>query len=116
LGSIPREPKADYAKACIAVDGNGARDMVVGSSFFVVTLGYARPFQLLDREQNLVWEESLPHGSLLQVTADMNREFYHAVPRDPAQPRAQPRYSAIFRTIRAASREMAAVGYALRLG
>jgi len=92
------------------VDGNGARDMVAGSSFFVVTLGYARPFQLLDRDHNLVWEEALPHGSLLQVTAEMNREFYHAVPRDPAQPRAQPRYSAIFRTIRAASRELAAVG------
>ncbi len=82
------------------VDGNGARDMAAGTSFFVVTLGYARPFQLLDDDCNVVWEERLAHGSLLRVTAEMNREFCHAVPPDPAQPSGKPRYSAIFRTIR----------------
>ena len=78
---------------------NGARDMVAGSSFFVLTLGYARPFQLLDNDRNVVWEARLSHGSLLQVTAEMNRDFYHAAPPDPTQPKNRPRYSVIFRTI-----------------
>ena len=85
------------------VDGNGARDMAEGTSFFVLTLGYSRPFQLLDDDLNVVWEEHLLHGSLLRVTADMNRALYHAVPRDPSQPENCPRYSAIFRTIKSGS-------------
>ena len=84
----------------LGVNGNGARDMAAGTSFFVLTLGYTRPFQLLDSDQKIVWQEQLPHGSLLQVTAAMNREFFHAVPPDPTQPKDCPRYSAIFRTIR----------------
>ena len=84
----------------VGVDGNGAHDMVAGTSFFVLTLGYARPFQLLDDKSKVVWEERLPHGSLLRVTAEMNRELLHAVPGDQSQPRDCPRYSAIFRTIR----------------
>lgn len=81
------------------VPGSGAHDMVADTSFFVLTLGFPRPFQLLDSERNVVWETRLPHGSLLQVTAEMNRDYFHAVPRDPAQPGNCPRYSAIFRTI-----------------
>ncbi len=83
------------------VVGNGAHDMAAGSSFFVLTLGYARPFQLIDQAGDVAWEERLSHGSLLQVTATMNREYLHAVPRDPSQPDDCPRYSVIFRTIHA---------------
>lgn len=82
------------------VAGSGAHDMAADTSFFVLTLGYARPFQLLNTDHEVVWEERLPHGSLLQVTSTMNRELYHAVPRDPTQPSDQSRYSLIFRTIR----------------
>jgi hypothetical protein len=87
------------------VSGDGARDMAAGASSFVVTLGHPRPFQLLDEDENLIREERLPHGSLFQVTAEMPRDFFHAVPRDPTQPSGTPPYSAIFHTIRVASRQ-----------
>lgn len=86
------------------VPGNGAHDMAADTSFFVLSLGYPRLFQLLAEDQQVVWEERLAHGSLLRVTGAMNRELWHAVPRDPDQPADQPRYSAIFRTIRKPSK------------
>ena len=92
------------------VPGNGAHDMAADSSFFVVTLGFARPFQILDNDLNIAWEERLPHGSLLQVTADLNRTYYHAVPRAPTQPNENPRFSVIFRTIAKSSFQPACAG------
>ena len=81
------------------VPGNGAHDMAVATSFFVVTVGYPRLFQFVDAKQAIVWQERLAHGSLLQVTADLNRSLWHTVPRAPEEPNDRPRYSVIFRTI-----------------
>ena len=81
------------------IAGNGAHDMAANTSFFVVSVGYPRLFQLLDDRRAVVWEDRLVHGSLMRVTSDMNRLFWHAVPRDLKHPSDRPRYSAIFRTI-----------------
>ena len=72
-----------------------------GTSFFVLSFGTPRKFQLLDASKSgsVVWEKSLASGSLLVVSAELNRTHFHAVPKDKSWT-GEARWSLIFRTIR----------------
>ena len=67
-----------------------------GSSFFVISVGTPRTFQLGD-ENKVVWEAALPDCSMIQIDAQTNAEFKHCVPQDPTWKGT--RWSLIFRTI-----------------
>ena len=85
------------------------------TGFFLLSFGTPRRFQFLETEMRevtkkgttrlkevpgaVVWEQELASGSLLVVTPQMNREFFHALPKTRAW-QGQPRFSLIFRTIR----------------
>ena len=67
-----------------------------GTSFFVISTGDPRVFQLGD-ETKVAWEAALPDCSMIQVTAKMNQKYKHCVPQDPDWQGC--RWSLIFRTI-----------------
>ena len=68
-----------------------------GTSFFVISVGTPRTFQM-GHEGNIVWEEKLPHRSLLKISAEDNVRYQHRVPQDPSWEGV--RWSLIFRTIK----------------
>ena len=70
--------------------------MARGSSFFVISVGDPRTFQLGD-ENKVVWESSLPHCSMIKIDAATNVKFKHCVPQDPNW--SGTRWRLIFRTI-----------------
>ena len=79
------------------VQGSGAKDMLEGSSFFNLSFGTPRHFDLIDSDGHVKWSEYLGHGSLLKVSFEANRDFKHAVPPDEHWTGAA-RCSVIFRT------------------
>ena len=72
------------------------------TSFFVISFGTPRKFQLLSQvkpDDVVEWEAPLKSGSLLVVSGALNQSHWHAVPKDPTW-KGEPRWSLIFRTIR----------------
>ena len=67
-----------------------------GSSFYVISTGDPRVFQLGD-EDNVVWSNALPDRSMICVDASTNARFKHCVPQDAEWKGV--RWSLIFRTI-----------------
>jgi len=107
-------PHKDKAKGVFVRDGVHT-DMSQDGSFFVLSLGNHRLFTL-QRNRNvpdpkpwqiekgvkaltnadIVWQQYLAPGSMLQISASDNRTFYHAVHQ---QANAGTRFSIVFRTI-----------------
>lgn len=72
------------------------------TSFFVLSFGTPRTFQLLSQSKPtevVEWEAALASGSLLVISGALNKSHFHAVPKDEHWT-GDPRYSLIFRTIR----------------
>ena len=67
-----------------------------GSSFFVISVGDPRTFELGD-ESAVLWQNALPHRSMIVIDAQTNMNVKHQVPQDPNW--AGCRWSLIFRTI-----------------
>ena len=80
-------------------------------SFFVLSFGTPRRFQLLDTNYiktdkgriiqkigDVIWDKELLNNSILRVSGKSNQLYYHAVPKDKNW-KGTPRYSLIFRTI-----------------
>ena len=67
-----------------------------GSSFFVLSVGDPRTFELGD-ESAVIWSKALPHGSMIKVDAETNMNVKHCVPQD--RDWVGCRWSLIFRTI-----------------
>jgi alkylated DNA repair dioxygenase AlkB len=78
------------------VEGSGAKDIMVGTSIYSVSLGEPRTFQLLDNNENVVWSQKLAHGSLFQLHPETNKALKHEVPKENV---GGTRYSIIFRSI-----------------
>ena len=93
-------------------------DKIQKGFFADISLGYPRTLQLIDAStKKVVASQLLASGSLAFITAEDNGQFVqgrkrakgdakvqgtrclHAVPKDPQQPRAQPRFSIVFRPI-----------------
>ena len=74
-----------------------------GTSFFVLSFGTPRNFQLLNgppkKGGTVVWKKPLANGSLLVVSGELNRTHWHEVPKDKSWA-GEARWSLIFRTIR----------------
>ena len=66
------------------------------SSFFVVSVGDPRTFELGD-ESAVLWSKALPHCSMITIDAQTNARVKHQVPQD--QNWVGCRWSLIFRTI-----------------
>jgi alkylated DNA repair dioxygenase AlkB len=62
-----------------------------------VSLGAERLFRLNQKSGRVVWSEELPHGSLLIMAGDTQKNFRHEVPKEPAI--AGPRINLTFRHI-----------------
>lgn len=62
-----------------------------------VSLGAERLFRLKDQNRKVVFQERLPHGSLLIMAGQTQRNFTHEVPKEPAV--LQPRINLTFRRI-----------------
>ena len=72
------------------------------TSFFVLSFGTPRTFQLLSKvkpTEVVEWEALLASGSLLVISGPLNKSHFHALPKDKDWA-GDPRYSLIFRTIR----------------
>jgi alkylated DNA repair dioxygenase AlkB len=67
-----------------------------GSSFFVISVGDPRTFELGD-ESAVLWSNALPHRSMITVDAATNAMVKHQVPPDKHWVGC--RWSLIFRTI-----------------
>jgi hypothetical protein len=67
-----------------------------GSSFFVISVGDPRTFELGD-ESAVIWQNALPHRSLIAIDAETNVNVKHQVPQDKNWVGC--RWSLIFRTI-----------------
>ena len=76
--------------------------------FFDISLGYAREFQLLTKDDNqVVASQRLESGSLAAISVEDNGhgprcedgKYLHSVPPDFHQPADQPRFSIVFRAI-----------------
>jgi hypothetical protein len=67
-----------------------------GSSFFVISVGDPRTFELGD-ESAVIWQKALPHCSMIQIDAVTNVNVKHQVPQDKNWVGC--RWSLIFRTI-----------------
>ena len=67
-----------------------------GSSFYVVSVGDPRTFELGD-ESAVLWSKALPHRSLITIDAETNAKVKHQVPQDAKWVGC--RWSLIFRTI-----------------
>jgi alkylated DNA repair dioxygenase AlkB len=78
------------------VEVNGAKDIVAGTTIFSISVGKERTSQLI-KDEVVVWEQKLAHGSLFKLHPDTNKHFKHAVPRENV---GGDRYSIIFRHIK----------------
>ena len=67
-----------------------------GSSFFVISVGDPRVFQLGD-ESAVLWQSALPHRSMIAIDAVTNKNVMHRVPQDSTWVGC--RWSLIFRNI-----------------
>ena len=67
-----------------------------GSSFFVISVGDSRTFELGD-ESAVLWSNALPHCSMISIDAQTNAKVKHQVPQDRNWVGC--RWSLIFRTI-----------------
>jgi len=78
-------------------------DMARDASFHAISLGATREFMIQTSRDvppapaDVVWRKGLASGSMLRVSAMDNREYYHAVPKQPGT--VGTRYSIIFRTL-----------------
>jgi len=62
-----------------------------------VSLGMERVFRLKREDGTVAFSERLPHGSLLIMAGDTQRNFKHEVPKEPHV--TQPRINLTFRRI-----------------
>jgi hypothetical protein len=67
-----------------------------GTSFYVISVGDPRSFELGD-ETAVLWENALPHRSMICIDAQTNANVKHQVPQDKHWHGC--RWSLIFRTI-----------------
>jgi hypothetical protein len=67
-----------------------------GSSFFVISVGDSRTFELGD-ESAVLWANALSHRSMIAIDAATNANVKHQVP--PEKHWTGCRWSLIFRTI-----------------
>ena len=67
-----------------------------GSSFYVISVGDPRTFELGDETATL-WESALPHRSMICIDSETNANVKHQVPQDKHWHGC--RWSLIFRTI-----------------
>ena len=67
-----------------------------GTSFFVISVGDPRTFELGD-ESAVIWNNALPHRSMICIDAETNANVKHQVPQDKHWVGC--RWSLIFRTI-----------------
>ena len=67
-----------------------------GTSFYVISVGDPRTFELGD-ESAVLWSKALPHRSLITIDAETNAKVKHQVPQDAKWVGC--RWSLIFRTI-----------------
>ena len=67
-----------------------------GTSFYVISVGDPRTFELGD-ETAVLWENALPHRSMICIDAETNANVKHQVPQDKHWHGC--RWSLIFRTI-----------------
>ena len=67
-----------------------------GTSFYVVSVGDPRTFELGD-ESAVLWSNALPHRSMIAIDAETNAKVKHQVPQDAKWVGC--RWSLIFRTI-----------------
>ena len=67
-----------------------------GTSFYVVSVGDPRVFEIGDGDKTF-WKQALPHRSLVEITSAVNAAYKHRVPQDTAWKGV--RWSLIFRTI-----------------
>jgi len=69
-----------------------------GTGFAVISVGEPRTFQLMDSPSGpVVWEQKLPHRSMLWIPAEFNVAYWHCVPKDKSH--TGTRVSLIFREI-----------------
>jgi alkylated DNA repair dioxygenase AlkB len=84
-------------------DGNGSvglhadAEPEMGPVVASVSLGAGRLFRLKRRDGTVVFAERLPHGSLLIMAGDTQKNFRHEVPKEPGVTR--PRINLTFRRI-----------------
>jgi alkylated DNA repair dioxygenase AlkB len=69
----------------------------MGSIVASVSLGMERVFRLKREDGTVAFSERLPHGSLLIMAGDTQRNFKHEVPKEPHV--TQPRINLTFRRI-----------------
>jgi alkylated DNA repair dioxygenase AlkB len=63
-----------------------------------VSLGAERMFRLKRKDGSVTFSERLPHGCLLIMAGDTQKDFKHEVPKEPGV--TQPRINLTFRSIR----------------
>jgi alkylated DNA repair dioxygenase AlkB len=98
-------PNAGYnAVLCnLYRDGNGSVGLhaddepEMGPVIASVSLGAERLFRLKRRDGSVAFSERLPHGSLLIMAGDTQKNFRHEVPKEPGI--TQPRINLTFRRI-----------------
>jgi alkylated DNA repair dioxygenase AlkB len=84
-------------------DGNGSVGLhaddepEMGPVIASVSLGAERLFRLRRKDGSVAFSERLPHGSLLIMAGDTQKNFKHEVPKEPAV--TQPRINLTFRRI-----------------
>jgi len=84
-------------------DGNGSVGLhaddepEMGPVIASVSLGAERLFRLKRRDGSVAFSERLPHGSLLIMAGDTQKNFRHEVPKEPGI--TQPRINLTFRRI-----------------
>jgi alkylated DNA repair dioxygenase AlkB len=75
-----------------------------GTGFYVISVGVPRTFQMKRStkifEGSIVFDEKLPHCSMLAITAQQNVDYAHCVPKEDSEGE---RWSLIFRTIKSAT-------------
>jgi alkylated DNA repair dioxygenase AlkB len=69
----------------------------MGAVIASLSLGVARTFRLLANDGVIAWSEKLPHGSLLIMAGNTQKNFKHEVPKEPAV--TLPRINLTFRRI-----------------
>jgi alkylated DNA repair dioxygenase AlkB len=98
-------PKLGYnAVLCnLYRDGNGSvglhadNEPEMGPVIGSVSLGAERLFRLRRKDGSVAFSERLPHGSLLIMAGDTQKNFKHEVPKEPGI--TQPRINLTFRRI-----------------
>ena len=69
----------------------------MGTVIASLSLGAERLFRLKRKDRSVAFSELLPHGSLLIMAGDTQRNFKHEVPKEPGV--TQPRINLTFRRI-----------------